>query len=67
MDVKSVVIEQMKNEKSLTGDYYFINLYKHGDKPFWTMHHSYIEAVRNAGVSDNCLHIGLPINKIMFN
>jgi len=62
--------EKLKNELSLQHTHYFLNLYKFGDSPFWSMHTNYQVAVndaeQNKRYGNKALHIGIPIPREMF-
>jgi len=61
---KAILNEQIKNEKSMTGDYFFINLYPTSISGcHWYMYRSYREAVNQS--TEECLHVGMPVHKDM--
>jgi len=65
---KVVENEAVKNKLSLGKEYYFFNLYKHGNEPQWTMHRTHKEAVLDAEATVNtkgydALHKSIPVHR----
>ena len=46
---------------------YFLNLYKYGCKPFWTMHDTPDIAEADAKGNTDILHVAIPIHKDWIN